>query len=73
MSNWTQLGQDIDGKPKKKRKLKTFIKYGKSCDIVYFITCLRSGLYRIVKKTRNNAGKLVTQEVRTLPTYNVAF
>jgi hypothetical protein len=60
-------------KPKKKRKLRTFIKYGKSCGIVYFVTCLRSGLYRIVKKTRNNAGKLVTQEVRTLPTYNVAF
>lgn len=60
-------------RPKKKRKLRTFIKYGKSCGIVYFVTCLQSGLYRIVKKTRNNAGKLVTQEVRTLPTYNVAF
>lgn len=60
-------------RPKKKKKLRTFIKYGQSCGVVYFITCLRSGLYRIVKKTRNNAGKLVTQEVRTLPTYNVAF
>jgi hypothetical protein len=60
-------------KPKKKRKLRTFIKYGQSCGVVYFVTCLRSGLYRIVKKTRNNAGKLVTQEVRILPTYNVAF
>jgi len=60
-------------KPKKKRKPRTFIKYGQSCGVVYFITCLRSGLYRIVKKTRNNAGKLVTQEVRILPTYNVAF
>ena len=52
-----------ESKPVDQRKTKTknIYKIWTSCGVVYFITCLRSGLYRIVKKTRNNARKIITQ------------
>ena len=51
----------------------SFVRYGKSCGKIYFVTKLKSGKYRITRKSRNNLGQLITEQTKIMSSYTVNF